>query len=46
MLQNTKSLKRNIVHALCIFSLKIDKLPTFSETNQGWQYLKIAIQLS
>ena len=24
-----------------LFSLKINKLPIFSEINQGWQYLKI-----
>ena len=26
------------------FSLKINKLPTFSETNQGWQCLKTAFR--
>ena len=28
------------------FSLKINKLPTFSEINQVWQYLKIVLKWS
>ena len=28
------------------FSLKINKLPTFSEINQGWQCLKIVFIMS